>query len=99
MSRSLGDNLSKGIGVTHEPEVVELEIEAEDKFVILGSDGVWESITSTQVLNFLVPLFNQGKMEQCCDTLLQLCLSSSLTKPLDPIDDITFILIFLNKPG
>lgn len=26
MSRSLGDNLAKGIGVTHEPEVVELEI-------------------------------------------------------------------------
>lgn len=44
MSRSLGDNVSKPIGVTHEPEVVKLEVEERDKFILLASDGVWEFI-------------------------------------------------------
>ena len=41
MSRSLGDNISKQVGVTHEPELIKIKLENKDKFILLASDGVW----------------------------------------------------------
>jgi serine/threonine protein phosphatase PrpC len=46
MSRSLGDNVSKDVGVICNPELVKLQIEERDKFIVLASDGIWEFITS-----------------------------------------------------
>jgi serine/threonine protein phosphatase PrpC len=41
MSRSFGDNVSKPIGVTHVPEVIQLKIDKRDRFILIASDGVW----------------------------------------------------------
>ena len=36
----------KGVGVTAEPEVVEYDLQEDDQFFILASDGVWEFMSS-----------------------------------------------------
>lgn len=41
-----GDYAVKAVGVIPEPEVKELELEPNHKFMILASDGVWEFISS-----------------------------------------------------
>ena len=41
MSRSFGDNISKPVGVTHEPETVHHTLDKKDKFMLIASDGVW----------------------------------------------------------
>ena len=41
MTRSLGDNASKSVGVIHNPEIIQLTIDKRDKFILLASDGVW----------------------------------------------------------
>lgn len=41
MSRSLGDNVSKPYGVTHRPEIVKIQTDKRDKFILIASDGVW----------------------------------------------------------
>lgn len=41
MSRSFGDNVSKSIGVTHIPEIIQLKIDKRDRFILIASDGVW----------------------------------------------------------
>ncbi len=41
MSRSFGDNISKPVGVTHIPEIINLKIDKRDRFVLIASDGVW----------------------------------------------------------
>lgn len=41
MSRSFGDNVSKPIGVTHIPEIIQLKIDKRDRFILIASDGVW----------------------------------------------------------
>lgn len=41
MTRSLGDNVSKSVGVIHNPEIIQLTIDKRDKFILLASDGVW----------------------------------------------------------
>lgn len=41
MSRSLGDNVSKSIGVSHRPEIIKIGRDKRDSFILLASDGVW----------------------------------------------------------
>ncbi|KAH8098054.1 protein serine/threonine phosphatase [Aureococcus anophagefferens] len=47
MARSLGDRCVKHVGVIAEPAVVEYAVdEAEDAFIIVASDGIWEFVPS-----------------------------------------------------
>lgn len=46
MSRSMGDNISKSIGVISEPEIIKVKLDKRDKFILLASDGVWEFISN-----------------------------------------------------
>jgi serine/threonine protein phosphatase PrpC len=41
MSRSFGDNISKSIGVIHNPEMIKVALDENSKFLLLASDGVW----------------------------------------------------------
>ena len=44
MSRSFRDDIAHIVGVTCETEIMEIEFNEEDKFIILDSDGIWELI-------------------------------------------------------
>ena len=46
MSRSFGDNISKSIGVSSEPEIIKMKLDKRDKFILLASDGVWEFVSN-----------------------------------------------------
>jgi serine/threonine protein phosphatase PrpC len=46
VSRSIGDFIVKGIGVSAEPEVKQFTLETSDRFIIMASDGVWEFLSS-----------------------------------------------------
>lgn len=50
MSRSLGD-LSLRPYVSSQPEVVERKLDSRDKFLILGSDGVWDQVSSQEAID------------------------------------------------
>ena len=41
MSRSFGDEISKRVGVIHNPEVMTHILDKNDKFILVASDGVW----------------------------------------------------------
>ena len=56
---TLGDFAVKAVGVTAEPEVKVFHISENDKFMILGSDGVWEFISS-QVINWAPLVLNSS---------------------------------------
>jgi len=52
-SRSMGDTVYAGpnrSGVIAEPEVTTHKLDRSDKFVILGSDGVWDRISSQEAV-------------------------------------------------
>jgi len=51
MSRSLGDKSGREVGVISDPEVYEIILKEEDKFIIIASDGVWEFLSNAEVLN------------------------------------------------
>ena len=46
MTRTLGDFGAKKIGLTSDPEIQHLELNRNDQFIILASDGVWDVMSS-----------------------------------------------------
>jgi serine/threonine protein phosphatase PrpC len=50
MSRSLGD-LSLHPYVTAQPEVSERKLDSRDRFLVLGSDGVWDQMSSQEAVD------------------------------------------------
>eukprot|EP01036_Dinobryon_divergens_P032546 gene32546-42159_t len=54
-SRSLGDSIAEDCGVVAEPEILEREINADDKYLIIASDGVFEFLTNQMVADLIVP--------------------------------------------
>jgi integrin-linked kinase-associated serine/threonine phosphatase 2C len=53
MTRSLGDLEGKKIGLISEPEIQHLELEETDKFIVIGSDGCWDVMSSAEVCGFV----------------------------------------------
>lgn len=45
-TRSIGDSIGEGIGVTPEPEILTRQLSPTDEFIVLASDGVWEFLTN-----------------------------------------------------
>ena len=50
MSRAIGDHACRRFGVVATPEVRQIRIEANDRVLILATDGVWEFITSAEAV-------------------------------------------------
>ena len=96
MSRSFGDNVSKLVGVSSEPEVVRMKLDKRDKFILLASDGVWEFLSNQEVLQLVVPYYKEGKLEEACDALLRLAYDRWTAEDNSVVDDITLVLIFLH---
>lgn len=94
MSRSIGDLLASRLGVSAEPEVLEKELEAEDKALILASDGLWEFFTSQEVAQIIGTYYTLGDLAGCTRRLV----SDSVQRWRQAdcgIDDITITLAFL----
>lgn len=49
MSRSLGDTLGKSCGVIAVPEVLEFFLNDCSKFIVIGSDGIFELLSNNEV--------------------------------------------------
>eukprot|EP00401_Gymnodinium_catenatum_P053658 CAMPEP_0117610780 /NCGR_PEP_ID=MMETSP0784-20121206/82048_1 /TAXON_ID=39447 /ORGANISM="" /LENGTH=404 /DNA_ID=CAMNT_0005414191 /DNA_START=80 /DNA_END=1294 /DNA_ORIENTATION=- len=52
VSRSLGD-LSLRPFVSAQPEVVERKLDPKDKFIVLGSDGIWDQVSSKEAVDIV----------------------------------------------
>jgi serine/threonine protein phosphatase PrpC len=55
MSRSIGDLVAASVGVIYEPETLEYSITNEDKFIVIGSDGIFEFLSNEDVVKIVVP--------------------------------------------
>jgi serine/threonine protein phosphatase PrpC len=50
MTRSMGDLVAKSVGVTYDPEIkVFPNLNKQDKFVVIGSDGLWDRLTNDEI--------------------------------------------------
>jgi serine/threonine protein phosphatase PrpC len=57
MSRSLGDLVAASVGVSFQPEILEYNITPDDRFLVLGSDGVFEFLSNEEIVKIVVPFW------------------------------------------
>ena len=60
MSRSLGDTVAHSVGVISNPETKCFTISTEDKFLVVGSDGVFEFLSNEEVAEIVIPFYESN---------------------------------------
>jgi len=96
MSRALGDDLGHRIaGITYEPTINEYQLESDDQFVCVCSDGVWEFLKPEEVVSIL----DSGKtLQDGCEKVTKKAWDCWIREERgEVVDDITAILIKLPK--
>ena len=95
MSRSLGDKVASEVGVISEPEIYDMSLTEEDKFIVIASDGIWEFLPNDQVVEMVVPYWENNNPEGACEKLIAESVKHWEEED-EVIDDITVIIIFLS---
>ena len=95
MTRSFGDELAHKIGVIVEPEIKEYVFLSEDKFFVIGSDGLWEYISSEECVNIVKDFYLKNDIDGAIKYLYKES-SKRWIMQQDVIDDITIIIVFMN---
>ena len=93
MTRSFGDRVAATVGVISEPEIKEMELNINDKFMIIASDGIWEFISSQECVNIISNFYEKNDIKGCCEYLYDES-SKRWLKEEEVIDDTTLILVF-----
>ena len=73
VARSIGDIVAHEVGVSCEPEVFEKELDSDDHFIVIGSDGIWDSMSSCEVVGFVFQKMETESKEMCSKLLAEEC--------------------------
>lgn len=73
VSRTIGDLMAHECGVSSEPEVIEKDLDSDDKFVVIGSDGIWDVMSSPEVVGFIFDKMELDKKELSAKYLVEEC--------------------------
>jgi len=93
MSRSLGDLEAHKVGCSAEAETCAIQVTPEMKFVVLASDGVWDFLTSQEVVT-LVSRYPRSEVETAAEALCREAYRRWNANG-SIIDDITAIVVWL----
>ena len=95
MSRSIGDLVASSVGVISEPEFKTRVIGKDDAFIVIASDGLWEFMSSNEVVQIIGRMLDNNKSQFICDELVTQAVRK-WSKLDGVVDDITILVIFLN---
>jgi len=90
MTRSMGDLIAASVGVSSRPEIWEREVEADDKFIVLASDGVWEFCSNLEVISIIA---KAKTAEEAAKAVVEES-TKRWKKEEEVIDDITAVVCF-----
>ncbi|MFS7928612.1 putative protein-serine/threonine phosphatase [Helianthus anomalus] len=84
--------------VTANPEVNVVELCEDDEFLVLACDGIWDCMTSQQLVDFIhEQLKSESKLSRICERVFDKCLAPS-TSTGEGCDNMTMILVQFKKP-
>ncbi|CAG9312097.1 unnamed protein product [Blepharisma stoltei] len=95
MSRAIGDAVSQSIGVSCEPELSEYQLDEEDEFLLVCSDGVWEFVGNQEAIDIIDA--NSRNIKTAPEKLAQLAWERWSAHERGVVDDITVILAYIPK--
>ena len=93
MSRSFGDEIAHDVGVICNPEIFDYHLLKEDMFIILASDGIWEFISSEEVVDIVKEFYWKNDVKGAAECLYEEACKRWMNKE-GIIDDITLIIAF-----
>ena len=95
MTRSFGDIIGSSIGVISEPEIKFFNYEKNYKFMIIGSDGLWEYISCQEAVDIVGNFYQENDLDtdRAVVNLFQLAKNRWIEKQMY-VDDISIILIY-----
>jgi protein phosphatase 1G len=104
LSRAIGDHAYKQNKelsdreqmITALPDVKTLTINpGEDEFMVLACDGIWNSMSSQEVVDFIKPRMTQGveKLSKICEQIFDHCLSPESWFDGIGCDNMTAIIV------
>ena len=96
MSRSFGDEVAASVGTISEPEIKEFDLTADDRFIVIASDGIWEFISSEECINIVGGYYRKKDLKGCLKYLLNES-SKRWIKEEEVIDDITAVILFFEE--
>lgn len=97
MSRAFGDQVASYVGVIAVPEYFSVSLSASDKLLILATDGVWEVMSSAECVEFTGELYSAGVTAECAAEELLKEVTSRWGSRASNRDDITVIVVFLER--
>jgi protein phosphatase 2C len=96
VSRSFGD-LDATPFLTHKPDLYRYKLDKNDKFFVLGCDGLWDVMTNQEVINFILLNCYDETTKKRTNKRINIAkklAEHSLKK--NSTDNITIIVVFLN---
>ena len=96
MTRSIGDRRLAKFGVISEPDVFVRNLDMDDKFVVIASDGLWDVVDANEAVVVVAEKIRGGHARIASQTLADLAKERWMEKG-DSIDDISVIVVLLNS--
>ena len=94
MSRSFGDQVAAQIGVISIPEILFFPYIEDDKFIVIGSDGLWEYVSNQEVVDIVGKYYFKNDCDKAIKELYETAFEKWRENNIC-VDDISIILIFL----
>ncbi|KAL3360496.1 hypothetical protein AABB24_013758 [Solanum stoloniferum] len=83
--------------VTADPDINIVDLCDDDDFIVLACDGVWDCMSSQQLVDFIHEQLKSGsKLSAVCERVLDRCLAP--TAGGEGCDNMTMILVQIKKP-
>ena len=93
MSRSLGDFKGKKYGIISLPEIIEVNLHENVKYIVICSDGVWEFLSNESVMDIGNEFYEKNDVNGFTKKLAEI--SEKMWEQKDVIvDDITAVAVF-----
>lgn len=93
ISRTIGDEVLKTVGVIDDPDFIEKKVGKDAAFIVTASDGIWEFISNEELMEIVKPYFFEGDIEGAAKTLVETATTRWSEEGLER-DDITLVIYF-----
>ena len=93
MSRSLGDFKGKKYGIISLPEIIEVNLDENVKYIVACSDGVWEFLSNENVMEIGNEFYEKNDVAGFTRKLAEISESSWEQRDVI-VDDITAVVVF-----
>ena len=95
ITRSIGDRFARKIGFTQVPSVVRFDLDEDSSFVVLGSDGLWDFLRKSEVVNIVDRFSRSNDAESATKALYERAEHMWRVNSRRHRDDISIVVAYI----